>query len=157
MVICVCCKIYFLIDHHCKTSQMGRNYWSSCRVGLQSQYSFSQIRQCGQGCQCWHQYTNKKVNSAEFDLAISGFWIQYSITKPFSYVLGSSNKLWLMHKLTLGVIGGPNSRLNGWFRVLASKFWKGVGTYECYFVILWMQVEWWGNSEVVRTLKPYLL
>ena len=32
-----------------------------------------------------------------------------------------------------------------------------VGTYEWYFVILWIHVEWWGHSEVVGTLNPYLL
>ena len=32
-----------------------------------------------------------------------------------------------------------------------------MGTYEWYFVILQMQVEWRGHSEVVATLKPYLL
>ena len=26
-------------------------------------------------------------------------------------------------------------------------------TYKWYFVILWMQVEWWGHSDVVVTLK----
>ena len=36
-------------------------------------------------------------------------------------------------------------------------FGRVVGICEWYFLILWMQVESWGHSEVVRTLKPYLL
>ena len=36
-------------------------------------------------------------------------------------------------------------------------FGKVVGICEWYFLILWMQVESWGHSEVVRTLKPYML
>ena len=39
----------------------------------------------------------------------------------------------------------------------ASKFREVVETYEWYFVILWIQVQWWGYHELVRTLKPYLM
>ena len=45
------------------------------------------------------------------------------------------------------------SRCHLWY--FAPKFWEVVGTYERYFVILWMEVQWWGYHEVVWTLKPY--
>ena len=49
------------------------------------------------------------------------------------------------------------SHISGCFWLFARKFWGEVGTYEWYFAIFWMQVEWWGHSEVVGTLKPYFL
>ena len=39
----------------------------------------------------------------------------------------------------------------------APKFSEVVGTYEWYFVILWMQVQWWGYHEVFGTLKHHLM
>ena len=50
-------------------------------------------------------------------------------------------------------IGASDSHLSVCFRLLAPKFWEAVGIYECYFVTLWLQVEWWGHLEVVGTLR----
>ena len=49
------------------------------------------------------------------------------------------------------------SHLSGCFWPFAPEFWLVVGTFKWYFVILWMQVEWWRHSEMVGTLKSFLL
>ena len=54
-------------------------------------------------------------------------------------------------------ISDSDNHLSGCFGFLPQTFGKVEVTYECYFRILWMQIEWWGHSETVRTLKPYLL
>ena len=51
------------------------------------------------------------------------------------------------------VIGGScrdtfQSHLCGYFWLFAPEFCLVVGNYESYFVILWMQVEWWEHSEM---------
>ena len=33
---------------------------------------------------------------------------------------------------------------------LTPQFWEVAGTYECYFVILWKQFEWWGTQRCWR-------
>ena len=43
------------------------------------------------------------------------------------------------------IIGGSESHLSGCYRLFGPKFWEVVRTYEWYFVILWMQDEWWGH------------
>ena len=34
----------------------------------------------------------------------------------------------------------------GCFLLYAPKFWEVAGTYEWYFVILWMQIQWWESG-----------
>ena len=40
------------------------------------------------------------------------------------------------------------SHLSGWFWLFAPKLWEVMGTYEWHFIILWMQVQWWGHSNL---------
>ena len=49
------------------------------------------------------------------------------------------------------------SHLNGCFWLFSLKFWEVAGTNKWYFVIVWMQVQWWRYHEMVGTLKPCLL
>ena len=49
------------------------------------------------------------------------------------------------------------SHLSNCFWLFAPKVWEVVGTYKLYFIILQIQFQWWGLSEVIRTLKHYLL
>ena len=42
-----------------------------------------------------------------------------------------------------GLLGGGVSFLGG----VTSQFWEVAGTYEWYFVILWLQVDLWGHSN----------
>lgn len=57
----------------------------------------------------------------------------------------------MMELMTEVFSGGSKSYCSGYFPLLAPKFWEVVGTYECYFVNLWLQVEWLGDSQVVGT------
>ena len=41
------------------------------------------------------------------------------------------------------------------FAFLLQNFVKVVRTYEWYFVILWMNFEWWGDSEVMEAIKHH--
>ena len=45
--------------------------------------------------------------------------------------------------------GGSESHLSGCFRLFAPKLWKVVGIYKWYLVILWMQLEWWRQTNPV--------
>ena len=42
------------------------------------------------------------------------------------------------------------------------KFWEMAGTHKCYFVILWMQVQWWryhdavGETETIPYRKEFI-
>ena len=49
-------------------------------------------------------------------------------------------------RIKWSLVGGPESQLSGCFRLFALIFWEVVGAYKCYFVILWLQVEWWGED-----------
>ena len=48
----------------------------------------------------------------------------------------------------LDIFGDSESRHSGCFWHFVLKFREVVRIYGWYFVILWMQVEWWGHSEV---------
>ena len=48
------------------------------------------------------------------------------------------------------------SHRNGCFRIFAPKFWKVVSANDS-FALVSMQLEWCGQSEMVGTLKFYLL
>ena len=39
------------------------------------------------------------------------------------------------------ITGGSKNHLSGCFRLFVPKFWDVMGTHECYFVILWLQVR----------------
>ena len=54
---------------------------------------------------------------------------------------------WWLLTVTLVVVCG----------FLPQNFWEVAGTYQWYFVILWMQVQWWAYYEVLGTFKPYLM
>ena len=51
--------------------------------------------------------------------------------------------------LNRGLTGVSESHVSCCFWLFAPKFWEVMVIYECYFVTLWLQVEWWGHSEVV--------
>ena len=44
--------------------------------------------------------------------------------------------------------------LSGYFWLFAPNFWEVMGTYKWYFVILWIQVQWWGYHGLVGALLP---
>ena len=43
------------------------------------------------------------------------------------------------------------------YGLLSKNFGDMVENYKWYFVILRMQVQWWGHHEVMGTTKPYLV
>ena len=85
----------------------------------------------------------------KFKMGAPKFGINTSLT--FVSSTDSSRKDFV-NSVKCKIIGGSWSHLGGCFSLFPQflgKWWD--------FVIMLMYVEWWGHSEVVGTLKPYLL
>ena len=88
------------------------------------------------------------------------FWLMMQIfVKQSTWLV----HMWCVYSVDLKV-GNKNislvarlSHLGGCFWLFVSKFWEVVGTFVWYFVILRMQVQWWGHSNSTWLFELFAL
>ena len=142
---CCFCKLMFYMRVHCGSGPKTFVLFSCAKSFVRNSYRSSR------------EISNSAVISSP------GFVYCFSVMQIFMKQSTWLVHMWGVYSVDLKV-GKKNislvarlSHLSGCFWLFAPKVWEVFWTFVWYFVILRMQVQWWGYLEVVGTLKLYLV